>query len=1408
MQAQRAPGGLDAAVAAMAPTQRRPSGAVPLARPGTRPGTRALSTAHTTASEAMPEGSSYISLMYTLRQYPGSSEFVYLRRVASGGEGYNPYALEVVPFAAVDEADFCTMSARGVTHYVAGASADFTTLEQWEREYQLFSAITTLGVFRKYRAWKGFSVWRRGVRMSKMRRAQRALSRQLFHLDGAFQQPLQEIRQLCHGVQGIRLHRLRAGVLYTLDKFVEAQREQRELVSGQLVDFSAKCVRHARGACEEALARLEQRLNDFYAKDDAAARAEATQQRSSRSGGANVAAAAKAAFEASAEAYAYTIAAARRSEQRRLHNFIRLADYMICNTLTEMLVESISDILLMTAAQQDEEAYSPREKIMRQQRRSSIMASDAGDSVGDSLSARRASIMAPALGGALGGGGAPGGMPGAAGAGDAPPIFEVEILFQDRELVFNPSTDEFQTKVDEVVGGFVDTISSMGLLVANEELTGMLAPQGAEQQGDVSVVTDLIEDETYQTLAARVKESLAQAFDAAEDYKSVFSPYQSMVLENETLDIPGMSAAYQREEVTQDNFKEDVARFSDQREMIEALDTEASVGIIKVSSEKLKETFLPSPIMCLEQLHVMLPQLASELYQGFIEVVHDATARLTKTLSSVEDFVEQISFLQGVQEGWQQTDEKMLEITNLFELIEEAKIPIPELDYAAYQTLSPDFNALKSAMDEAEAAKDENVGRFSGELEQGVEQVAREVSEIRNRAQHEMILDESADMDAVIKYTTDLSGMVAEQKAAAERIQRFQALFKVQASQFEDLAECAEEVELKRSLWVGIKEWGELTDGWAAQGFFDLDEAELDEKVQRFTKLAFKVDRGLPSNRVVPKLKDAVDDFKDLVPCIKSLRNDALKERHWQKIEEAIGTELTRDETFTLGVLIDLKAMEHKDAIGAISTEATQEQALEELMLKVQRKWADIEFIVNPYKDTKDVFILGSLDDIMVALEDSMVTMTTILASRFVGGIRAEVDKLDRQLRLFSDTLDEWLACQKTWMYLESIFSAPDIQRQLPNESKSFFAVDKAYKEVMRRVRDRPAALAAGTTPGWLEQFTKNNETLDRVQKELEEYLETKRMAFPRFYFLSNDELLEILAQTKNVQAVQPHMSKCFDGISKLDFGEDPKSIDIFAMISGQGERVELGKNLKARGNVESWLGQVELFMQNSLKRLTKAAYFDYAEQERAHWVLHQPAQIVLMVSQIYWCGEVEQCFAEPDPVAALDAFAAENVKRLSDLTALVRGKLSKLERKIIVALITIDVHARDIVLNLAKERVERETDFNWQMQLRYAWSEAEEISLVRQVQSEFKYAYEYLGAQSRLVVTPMTDRCYMTLTGALHLKLGGAPAGPAGTGKTETTKDLGKALGVNCVVFKCVLLAGWLLRRFACAWGGVTRSF
>ncbi|CAK9099898.1 Dynein axonemal heavy chain 6 (Axonemal beta dynein heavy chain 6) (Ciliary dynein heavy chain 6) [Durusdinium trenchii] len=535
----------------------------------------------------------------------------------------------------------------------------------------------------------------------------------------------------------------------------------------------------------------------------------------------------------------------------------------------------------------------------------------------------------------------------------------------------------------------------------------------------------------------------------------------------------------------------------------------------------------------------------------------------------------------------------------------------------------------------------------------------------------------------------------------------------------------------------------------------------------------------MPENQVPQIWGESVTQFKNTLPVVVALRNKALKPRHWEVITSMIGQELDlEDEEFTLGGLLAMGVDQHMEAIMDVSGKATAEQGLEEMLDKVKKTWEDLELVINPYKDSKDVFVLGSIEDITVALEDSLVTISTIAGSRYVGPIRAEV----RQKAMQSHA----------W----SIFNAGDIKKQLPGESAKFQEIVARQRLHAVETYEYAVALKAATKPGRLELFKKASETLDQIQKQLEDYLLSKCVAFPRFFFLSNDELLEILSQAKRPQAVQPHLRKCFDNLVKLKFGDGANSTDIHAMISGEGEEIPFYKMLKARNGVEKWLsaeGGVEEYMVKTMRAEVKKGWETYAlESDRKEWVRKQYCQVMITVGSIYWTLETEEVLTASDgnKVQLMGKWYQKNKTQLEGLTELIRDKLNKLQRKGVVALVTQDVHNRDIIQDLFDNKITSMQNFKWQQQLRYYWDAKLDGDhgdcCIRQVDAFIMYGHEYMGALSRLVITPLTDRCWMTITGALHIKLGAAPAGPAGTGKTESTKDLAKGLARQCVVFNC----------------------
>ncbi|KAK5855256.1 hypothetical protein PBY51_005374 [Eleginops maclovinus] len=629
------------------------------------------------------------------------------------------------------------------------------------------------------------------------------------------------------------------------------------------------------------------------------------------------------------------------------------------------------------------------------------------------------------------------------------------------------------------------------------------------------------------------------------------------------------------------------------------------------------------------------------------------------------------------------------------------------------------------------------------------------------------------------EITANLEAAVSE----LEDINNEQTLLEKEQSQFPVVQTLIAEKQPFEQLWTTAVNFQCMSEEWMNGPFLHLDAEKISDELDIMWRTMHKLTKSLSNLpgpcRVAKNFKNKIDEFKQHLPILTTICNPGIKERHWETISSIVGFAVKPDVSSSLLNMLDLGLSEFSKKLEEIGAAASKEYSLEKSMDKMKSEWTELQFSFTPYRDT-GTNIVSAVDDIQVLLDDHVIKTQTMRGSPFIKPIEAECKQWEDKLLSMQDILDSMLKCQSTWLYLEPIFSSEDIIAQMPEEGRKFGIVDGYWKDIIAEaVKDTHVLVATGQ-PNMLQRLQESNVFLDDIQKGLNTYLEKKRLYFPRFFFLSNDELLEILSQTKDPLCVQPHLKKCFEGIAKLEFTED---MEIVGMISSEKETVTFTDKIypaQAKGMVEKWLLQVEKLMLKSVRHVIHQGVMQYTELPRKEWVLQWPGQVVICASSIFWTTEVSEAIQ----TNSLPAYVEKCNAQISDIVELVRGKLPGGARMTLGALTVIDVHARDVVAKLAEDGISSMNDFAWISQLRYFWEGGE--VMLRMITTCLKYGYEYLGNSPRLVITPLTDRCYRTLMGALKLTLGGAPEGPAGTGKTETTKDLAKALAKQCVVFNC----------------------
>ncbi|KAH9904137.1 cytoplasmic dynein heavy chain [Xylariomycetidae sp. FL2044] len=678
-------------------------------------------------------------------------------------------------------------------------------------------------------------------------------------------------------------------------------------------------------------------------------------------------------------------------------------------------------------------------------------------------------------------------------------------------------------------------------------------------------------------------------------------------------------------------------------------------------------------------------------------------------------------------------------------------------------------------------------------------------------AEDKVVMDKIAEIATQWNEEKPVSGTIAPEVASAtlstfesritqlqeesEMVSKAKEALDLPASPETSLPLILEEVHDFKSVWAGLstiwKSLNELRETlWGS-----VQPRKIRTAIDGLIKMTKEMPSRMRQYAAFEHIQNILRLHLKVNSILSDLKSEAIRDRHWAMIwKELKPGRRYSPVSMTLGDVWDLNLVANEARVREFIVRASGEMALEEFLKQVKETWMNYQLDLVPYQNK--CRLIRGWDDLFAKCSENLNSLQAMRHSPYYKEFEEEASSWEDKLNRVHVLFDVWIDVQRQWVYLEGVFTGnADIKHLLPIESSRFQNINSEFMAVMKKVYKQPNVMDVLSIAGVQKSLERLAELLNKIQKALGEYLEKERVSFPRFYFVGDEDLLEMIGNSNDTLRIAKHFKKMFAGLTGLVM--DDESV-ISGFTSKEDEVVRLKKEISLAKvpKINDWLALLENGMKATLAELLADAVDSYTpifqsdsiEQSALNdFIAAYPTQVVVLATQVVWTTAVEQSLSEGG--SSLQSLFEREVQVLRLLAETVLGDLEVIQRKKCEALITECVHQRDVIEKLVKFNAVSPSHYFWLLQMRYVYTPEGDFLQrlhVKMANAKLNYGFEYLGVPDRLVRTPLTDRCFGTLTQALCQRLGGSPYGPAGTGKTESVKALGVQLGRFTLVFCC----------------------
>jgi dynein heavy chain len=503
-------------------------------------------------------------------------------------------------------------------------------------------------------------------------------------------------------------------------------------------------------------------------------------------------------------------------------------------------------------------------------------------------------------------------------------------------------------------------------------------------------------------------------------------------------------------------------------------------------------------------------------------------------------------------------------------------------------------------------------------------------------------------------------------------------------------------------IWTSIDEFEKKSEEFKTiplDKLNGLDVEEMNDNVKKHLIQSIKTLKDMDGYgeliKTAEEERDRSKEFEKIADLAVSLTTKGLQERHWDELKNQTGIDCTdKSVPIDLATIINQNGDLSKEVVNlakAIADKASREFQIKEKLETLEKNWKEVEFGTTPYRN-KTMNIITGWGDIYKVLDEDVQEVQQLEVNPYKEHFLKEITDWSHSFQNITDILEALSKLQTKWFQLQPIFESPDITKSIPHDAAIFAKADKSFKEIIRGLKVTTNVKEICSDENLLGKINESNEWLEQVEKGLNDYIEKKKTLFPRFYFLSNETLLKILSETKDLNRVKENLKNIFENIHNIELQDDKI---ILKMISNLGEPVPL-KNIISidRKNIEDWMKELQNSMFETVRQCMERCIRAYNRPPTKEWIFGHTGQSVIHANQMHWTIQVEEAIANK----TIPSYCNEIQERINLLVKILREPLSRVDGITIFNLLTLEVHNKQIT-ELFQIGEWSPTSFEWKKQ-------------------------------------------------------------------------------------------------------------